>query len=342
MWSILPPACLHGLLHGLELLTTSSPLPNLGPTSCLFSDFSSILSLSLGLPLCPSPGLPPLFPGSPVCPRSPPLSVPGFPAPPLRLSLPHPTFPLLNLSVSSVPQGPSSYQRQASPVGGAPASSFPGPLLPAQHLSVWVHISVGQSASDLCVFPYSQQAQHCLMSIYYLSGAAILFTPLNPYNFRVKEDYLPGMDKEIEVTSHHPHNLQPLGPSFCCLPGCLCLPLSGSAHPHTPGTHLKEALPFAQAAPLQTPEVDVGFPAGDEQGGVCGVEGGHQHSLVGALWGVGEILNEDLKATRATPRRTALYSCMGYALHNLIFSIRQTKVQEAGPASKVLLPSSSI
>lgn len=103
MRSIPSPACLHGLLHGLELLTTSSPLPNLGPTSCLFSDFSSILSLSLGLPLCPSPGLPPLFPWSPVCPRSPTLSVPGFPAPPLRLSLPHPTFPLLNLSVSSVP-----------------------------------------------------------------------------------------------------------------------------------------------------------------------------------------------------------------------------------------------
>jgi hypothetical protein len=27
----------------------------------------------------------------------------------------------------------------------------------------------------------------------------------------------------------------------------------------------------------------VGFPAGDKQRGVCGVEGGHQHSLIGAL-----------------------------------------------------------
>lgn len=54
-----------------------------------------------------------------------------------------------------------------------------------------------------------------------------------------------------------------------------------------PGTHLKEALSLAQAAPLHVPEVDVGFPAGDEHSRVCGVEGGHQHGLVGALWGAG-------------------------------------------------------
>lgn len=48
------------------------------------------------------------------------------------------------------------------------------------------------------------------------------------------------------------------------------------------------------------------------------MEGGHQHGLVGALWGVGEILNEDLKATRVTPCRTALYSYAGCALHTLL------------------------
>lgn len=53
--------------------------------------------------------------------------------------------------------------------------------------------------------------------------------------------------------------------------------------PGTPGTHLKEALPLAQAAPLQVPKVNVGFPTGDEHGGICGVEGSHQHGLVGAL-----------------------------------------------------------
>lgn len=51
------------------------------------------------------------------------------------------------------------------------------------------------------------------------------------------------------------------------------------------GTHLKQALPLAQAASLQVPEVDVGFPAGDQQAGVSGVEGSHQHGLVGALGG---------------------------------------------------------
>ena len=48
-------------------------------------------------------------------------------------------------------------------------------------------------------------------------------------------------------------------------------------------TGLKEALPLAQAAPLQVPKVNVGFPTGDEHGGICGVEGSHQHGLVGAL-----------------------------------------------------------
>lgn len=62
-----------------------------------------------------------------------------------------------------------------------------------------------------------------------------------------------------------------------------CQPPSGPASPGTPGTHLKEALPLAQAAPLQVPKVNVGFPTGDEHGGICGVEGSHQHGLVGAL-----------------------------------------------------------
>lgn len=128
-------------------------------------------------------------------------------------------------------------------------------------------------------------------------------------------------DKETEAPAEirHPHNLGPSGMlCFVVCPGVPACLLQGQPVPAPRGTHLKEALPFAQAAPLQTPEVDVGFSAGDEHGGVCGVEGGHQHGLVGALWRVGEIQNEDLKATRATPCRTALYSCMSCALHNLL------------------------
>lgn len=79
----------------------------------------------------------------------------------------------------------------------------------------------------------------------------------------------------------HPYTFQPLG---CLqLSGGPCQPPSGPASPGTPGTHLKEALPLAQAAPLQVPKVNVGFPTGDEHGGICGVEGSHQHGLVGAL-----------------------------------------------------------
>lgn len=59
--------------------------------------------------------------------------------------------------------------------------------------------------------------------------------------------------------------------------------VSPPACPSTASTHLKEALPLAQATPLQAPEVDVGLSTGDEHRGVCGVEGGYQHSLVGAL-----------------------------------------------------------
>lgn len=121
-----------------------------------------------------------------------------------------------------------------------------------------------------------------------------------------------------QATAQCACNLQPLGllGVSCCLPRYPCLPLSGPARPRTHGTHLKEALPLAQAAALQAPEVDVGFPTGDEQSGVCGVEGGYQHGLVGALWGMGD-LNEVLKATRATtPTHVGLPSTAVRAVHS--------------------------
>lgn len=74
----------------------------------------------------------------------------------------------------------------------------------------------------------------------------------------------------------------PPGALWAVPPGVPFCP-SRSARPQMAGTHLEQALPLAQTAPLQAPEVDVGFAAGYQQAGIDGVEGSHQHGLVGAL-----------------------------------------------------------
>lgn len=67
-----------------------------------------------------------------------------------------------------------------------------------------------------------------------------------------------------------------------CLPGVPLWP-SRSVCPQIPGTHLKQALPLAQVASFQAPEVDVGFATGYQQAGISGVEGSHQHGLIRTL-----------------------------------------------------------
>lgn len=79
--------------------------------------------------------------------------------------------------------------------------------------------------------------------------------------------------------SHTSKALEPSGLSTRCVP----LWPSRSVCPQIPGTHLEQALPLAQAASLQAPEVDVGFATGYQQAGISGVEGSHQHGLIRAL-----------------------------------------------------------
>lgn len=107
--------------------------------------------------------------------------------------------------------------------------------------------------------------------------------PLNPHTSELSR-ILSQRGEETQAWQC-PHTATPGALQTVYPTGYPCLALSKSACPPIPGTHLKQALPLAQAASFQAPEVDVGLPTGDQQAGISGVEGGHQHGLIGALSG---------------------------------------------------------
>lgn len=98
-----------------------------------------------------------------------------------------------------------------------PASSFPGPVLPAVSLSV----SLGQSASDLGLSRILTTAATHVLSIHYLLGVATLFIPRNPHNFKELRWITPLVwIRELrpqQAIAQHPYNLQPLGYLLVCL-----------------------------------------------------------------------------------------------------------------------------